>query len=63
MEEYIHLSNGDILKEGDEYSTSNGLWRFIPDFMVGNIIPVANTQWRRTIRVNPPKKKKRWFEK
>jgi len=63
MEEHNLLNNGDILKEGDEYSTSNGLWRFIPDFMVGNTIPTSDTKWRRVKEGKPPKKKKRWFEK
>lgn len=63
MAEYIKLNNGEILKEGDEYSTSNGMWRFIPDFMVGNTIPDSDTQWRRAKKGKFIKKKKRWFER
>ncbi len=57
------LNAGDKLQQGDEYSTSKGLWREIPPFMIGDKVPDSkSTQWRRLIPDNkPPEKKKSWF--
>jgi len=66
MNGYTCLKEGEVLQAGDEYSTS-GLWRIIPDFMVGDIIPEAdNTGWRRPQKENKSKAKikhRRWFHK
>lgn len=64
-EEYIHLKVGERVKDGDEYSTSSGIWRVVPKCLVGDIIPESSTQWRRhvvTKETSVPQQKKKWFE-
>jgi len=68
MNGYIELKDGNILEEGDEYSTTCGLWRTIPDFLVGDPIPISDsdTHWRRRDKTTPNnviEKKKGWFKK
>ena len=63
MKDYDELTPGDVLEAGDEYSTRAGMWRTIPDFMEGDVIPVShNTSWRRR-KVIPPNKKKGFFNR
>jgi len=54
---YQHLQDGDKLEQGDEYSTTTGLWREIPDCLIGDKIPksVSKTQWRRLIKKDSKK--------
>jgi hypothetical protein len=61
-EQYIEIEAGEKIQAGDEYSADNGIWRMVPAFMVGDIVPESKTMWRRsasTIIKNTPKKK--WF--
>jgi hypothetical protein len=61
---YIMLEVGEKLQKGDEYSTVKGVWRLIPTFMVGNIIPAStDTKWRRTNMGNSLNSKKHWWKK
>jgi len=66
--EYSDLKPGDELQSNDEYSTSRGVWRVIPDFMEGDIIPDnEGTEWRRPIvgkkQPKPLMEKKHWWKK
>jgi len=57
MTTYITLNPGEKLQDGDEYSTGSG-WRAVPDFMIGDVIPVSTTEWRRTVDETKPSPKK-----
>jgi len=61
---YQYLQDGDKLEKGDEYSSTNGIWREIPDCLIGDKIPKAqsDTQWRRIINKNKiTEAKKHWY--
>jgi hypothetical protein len=66
MDHYNKLEAGEPLETGDEYST-NGIWRIIPEFMVGDRIPdCEKTSWRRPNKDYQTKAKikhKRWFQR
>ena len=59
---YIALKGGDIIQDGDQYSTDLGGWRTAPDFLIGSTVPESTSSgWRRPIHlVETPKKK--WFQ-
>lgn len=62
MHEYNALQSGEKIQVGDEYSAGNGVWRMVPAFMVGDIVPESKTMWRRSASLiikNTPRKK--WF--
>lgn len=64
-DEYISLEAGGKIQNGDEYSSNQGIWRTVPDFLVGDTIPESSTKWRRPIQGNESKRsiapKKKWF--
>jgi len=61
--DYIELSPGDVLQNGDEYNTEH-IWRPIPDFMIGDVIPDGNdTKWRRSAGAKSSFKKHWWSKK
>ena len=53
---YQYLQDGDKLEQGDEYAASTGIWREVPDFLIGDKIPKSqsDTQWRRIISNKKP---------
>ena len=61
--DYCPLQSGDILQKGDEYSTAKGVWRIVPEFMIGDHIPenTNGTKWRRP--EGGAKSKKHWWNK
>ena len=64
MEEFEELQPGEMLRKGDEYSTMPSIWRAVPEFMIGDIIPENDqTQWRRQIVIPNEPHKKKWFPK
>ena len=62
VSKYRYLNVGEKIRKGDEYNTNLGIWRIVPEFLIGDIILESSTQWRRYTQqktINKPKKK--WY--
>jgi len=61
---YQELHSGDILQKNDEYSAMYNVWRVIPEFMIGDVIPDCDsTHWRRPPEGEIEKQSPKWFQK
>ena len=56
--DYENLEPGDKLQKDDEYSTTSGVWRLVPKFMFGDVIPDSNTSWKRPVSGDSKSKEK-----
>ena len=63
--QYRYLETGEKIQKGDEYNANLGVWRVVPNFLIGDIVPDvpgSTTQWRRYTQQKLIKKpKKKWF--
>ena len=63
-QEFEELKAGETLRKGDEYSSMTNVWRTIPEFMQGDIIPENDhVKWRRLVLITDHEHKKKWFKK